>query len=160
MRFRSSGTFFHCHPLHLQLLNTSNNFYFVPYFWRHSHAWVKTFFISLTVISWACVPVLIYPRINARERQNPVKAKARVKCAFAACVCVCLCMCVHAKPRNRMPAESRIAGLSVRQVLESLLGSDKCIYGKSQPAFISSLQVRSPIKKKGARWREREEGVR
>lgn len=46
-----------------------------------------------------------------------------------------------------MPAESRTAGLSVRQVLESLLGSDKCIYGKSQPAFISSLQVRSPIKK-------------
>lgn len=46
-----------------------------------------------------------------------------------------------------MPAEFRIVGLSVRQVLESLLGSDKCIYGKSQPAFISSLQVRSPIKK-------------
>lgn len=46
-----------------------------------------------------------------------------------------------------MPAESRRAGLSVKQVLESLLGSDKCIYGKSLPAFISSLQVRSPIKK-------------
>lgn len=47
-----------------------------------------------------------------------------------------------------MPAEFRRAGLSVRQVLESLLGSDKCIYGKSLPAFISSLQVRSPIKKR------------
>lgn len=46
-----------------------------------------------------------------------------------------------------MPAESQITGLSVKQVSESLLGSDKCIYGKSLSAFISSLQVRSPIKK-------------
>ncbi len=64
------------------------------------------------------------------------------------CLDMCvLCMCIHVKQEIRMPAESRRAGLSVRQVLESLLGSDKCIYGKSLPAFISSLQVSSPIKK-------------
>lgn len=51
-----------------------------------------------------------------------------------------------------MPAKSQITGLSVKQVSESLLGSDKCIYGKSLLAFISSLQVRWPIKRT-RQWR-------
>ncbi len=74
----------------------------------------------ISLLGWACVLVLIYVHAHKWQKQEA-----------SMCLDMCvLCMCIHVKQENRMPAESRRAGLSVRQVLESLLGSDKCIMEK------------------------------